>query len=154
MLTVRWKCLAGEPEFAVERYVGQAGDEPVRSMIDVAKPRKELLAVPPSPHAVELLAHPPAGQVRIVFPGMGEEQLRCGIAVFLGGLWYCRSQRAQPVLFRLFAPVGPQMFARPAFNGYGLISPCRASAGIDSADVLQDVGRPGRAFDFGRFAVF
>ena len=129
--------LAVEPQFAVERYGGQAGDEPVGSMIDVALPRKKLLAVPLGPHAVELLAHPPAGQVRVVVPRMGQEQLGCGVRVLFRGRRHCRGQGAEPLPFRLFAAIGSEVLAGAAFDGHRLISPRRAGAGIDAADVLE-----------------
>ena len=67
--------LAVQPQFAVQGHAGQPGCEPRGGMIDIALPRKELPAIPPGPHAIELLAHPPAGQVRVVVPRMGQEQL-------------------------------------------------------------------------------
>src|SRR5437588_12701331 len=60
------KLLASQPQFAVERIIRQAVEEPVRRIIDVSVAREELLAVPVGADAVELLAHPPAAQVRDV----------------------------------------------------------------------------------------
>src|SRR5206468_12953009 len=51
--------LAINPEFTVERHLGQSIDEPRRSMVKIALAREELFAVPVGPHAVEFLAHPP-----------------------------------------------------------------------------------------------
>ena len=70
--------LAAQPQFAVERHVGQPGDEPVGGKESVALPRQELLAIPVCPHAVELFAQPPAGDVGIRRPGFGQQERRHG----------------------------------------------------------------------------
>ena len=152
------KRLAGQPQFAVERRLRQRLDEPVRGVIEVALPRDELLAVPVGPHAVELLAHPPAGQVGVVRPGLGQKQRRAArllvaLRAFLRGLGLLRQRAADPLLLRFVAAELAEVLAGPPLDGDRLVPPRRAGAGIDAARVLQDVRLRGGALHFGRFAV-
>ena len=104
---------AGDPQLAVERQVGQPLDEPVGSVVKVALAGDELLAVPVRPHAVELLAHPPPGEVAGVVPRLGEEDRRAGgVAAQLA-----------------------EVLARPPLDRGGLVPPRRAGAGVHPADV-------------------
>src|SRR5262249_50298695 len=70
------KRFAFDPKFAVQRRFGQSAAEPVGGAKFVAQPRDEALAVPVSADAVEFLAHPPPGEVNVVFPDMGQQQRR------------------------------------------------------------------------------
>src|SRR5271156_5895332 len=55
--------LAINPRLAIERRGRQSLNEPCRGVVKVSLARQELFPVPVSPHAVELLAHPPAGEI-------------------------------------------------------------------------------------------
>ncbi len=63
-------------KLAVERRRREAPGEPVGREVEVAEARDQALAVPVGAHPVELLAHPPAGDVDVVGVAVGEEQLR------------------------------------------------------------------------------
>ena len=88
--------LAAQPQFAVERHVGQAGDEPVGGVEEIAQPRQELLAVPEGADAVELLAQPPAGRVGDAVPALGQQQRR-RLSVFLARLSLRTAGKALPM---------------------------------------------------------
>src|SRR5262249_11248106 len=70
------KCLALDPKLAIERRFRQPAEEPVGGVEFVPQPRDEALSVPVGAHSVELLAHPPSGEVDVVLPDMGQEQWR------------------------------------------------------------------------------
>ena len=101
MLTVRWNALRPIHSSPSSGIVGKAFGEPVGSVKHIALPGQKLLAVPVGPDAVQLFAHPPAGQIPFVVPGMGQEQARQGR---LGG--FCERPRcklaAKAVLLGLF----------------------------------------------------
>src|SRR5205085_9363480 len=68
--------LAIDPEFAVQRFCGQAGAEPVRSVQGVAQPGNEAGPCPVRSHAVELLRHQVAREVSNTVPTLGEQEGR------------------------------------------------------------------------------
>src|SRR5205823_4281134 len=70
--------LAVDPQFTVKRKTGQTSHEPVGSVEVVALSGQELLSIPVGPHAIELLAEPPAGQILVVVPSMGQQKSRRG----------------------------------------------------------------------------
>ena len=146
--------LAIEPQFAVERHVRQAGDEPVGGVIQVALARQELLAVPVGADAVELLAHPPAGQIDVAVPALGEEQRRSFTrrVGFLDRL--LRQGAADASLLGRVAAQFAQVLAGAPFDGHRLVPPRRAGAGIDAADVLQLIGFAARTLNINRNTFF
>jgi hypothetical protein len=56
--------------------VDDAYEEPIGCMERVAEARDQPASVPVGSDAVELLAHPPAGEVLGVVPRLGQEQRR------------------------------------------------------------------------------
>ena len=63
-----------EPQFAIEGNVRQSGGEPLGGEKLISQPRQEGAAIPKGPHAIELLAHPPAGNVGFARPAFGQQQ--------------------------------------------------------------------------------
>ena len=61
------------PKFAVEGRIREPGDEPVGGMEFIPQPRDEPLAVPVRADTIEFFAHPPAGQIDIVLPDVGQQ---------------------------------------------------------------------------------
>ena len=94
------EALAAHPQLTVERLIGKPGGEPGRRVVLIAEARDEALAVPIGAHAVELFAHPPAGEIDVGLPNVGEEHGRrfavssggCSGNSGLGGL-FCHSIR-------------------------------------------------------------
>ena len=149
------KRLVAQPKLAVQGHAGQPGGEPIGGVVQVSQARNELLSVPVGPHSVELLAQPPVGQVCGVVPGVGQQQrrhrsIRVAAALRFGPL---RQGLAEPLLLGRLAPQLPQVLARPAFDRQRLISPGGTGAGIDAAQVPQNVRGAPRALDLDRFAV-
>ena len=145
------KLFAVDPQFAIEWSIRQAIDKPIWRVIFVSLPRKKPLAVPIRAHAIELLAHPPTGEIRRIVPRLREQNWR---TIFLAGafdrlIW----QRTDAFGFRVIAAQFSQVFARSLFDGRGLVSPRRAGAGINAAGVFENVRFRARALHFGRFAI-
>src|SRR5262245_46625446 len=146
--------LAADPQLAVERDRRQAVEEPVGGEVDVALARDELLAVPVGPHAVELLAHPPADEVGLVVPRLGEQHRRAFLRLALGlARRRERADGAEPGLLRLVAAQPAEVLAGAALDRQRLVAPRRAGAGVDPADVLEHVGLGAGAFHLDRFTV-
>src|SRR5262249_40870634 len=133
--------LAASEELAVERRGWQAGDEPVGDVDHVAETRPHLLPVPIAAHAVELLAHPPAGRVVLDFPLVSEEERRLLTARsffalftrsggFRGSTNGSRRRGADAFGLESVVAIGVEMLARAALDRSALIAPRRARAGI------------------------
>src|SRR5438445_6051790 len=109
----------------------QAGKEPFRSVIEVPEPGEELLAVPVSAHAIELLAQPPAGRVAAPVPVLRQKQgRRLGLGRCLPGR---RRQRTTDAGFlHGIAPEFTEMLAGAPLDAQRLISPGGAGTGINA----------------------
>ena len=70
------KRLTVQPQFAVERHVWESLGEPSRSMIDVALPGQELFPLKVGSHAIQLLTEPPALEINVIFPSVGQQEWR------------------------------------------------------------------------------
>src|SRR5207253_530121 len=107
----------------------------------VAQPGDQGLAIPVGADAVELLADPPAGEVLRVVPALGQEQRRAapGVLALGGGRGLGGEDLADPGYLGLVAAQPPEVLARPPLDGDRLVPPRRTGAGVDPADVLQDI---------------
>src|SRR6478672_9153491 len=98
-------------------------------MKDVAQPRDELLAVPVGTDAVELLAHPPAGQVGVVLPALGQQQRRGGgDAAAAGRDWLGRQRPTDAGLLGGIATQLAEVLAGAPLDRQRLVAPRRAGA--------------------------
>ena len=150
------EALAPAPQLAVEGHGGQAGHEPIGRVVAVAEAREELLPVPVGAHPVELLAHPPAGEVLVVVPGVGEEDGRALLRGLPGGagLRGGGGERAADAgdLGGLAAQ-RLEVLAGSLLDPQRLVAPRGAGAGVHLSDVAQHVARGSRALYLDRFAV-
>src|SRR5205814_591083 len=128
-------------------------------MVNVALAREKLPAVPIGAHAVELLAHPPVRQIGGVVPAFGEQQRRSGvflafvITTRLGSDRELRKRTACAGFLGGISAQPAQMFAGALLDGDGLIAPRRATARIDTAGILQNIGLRSRSLHLSCLAV-
>src|SRR5205807_6135132 len=117
------KALAGQPQLAVKRRLWQVFDKPIGRMKQVALPGEKLAAVPIGPHAIELLAHPPARQVDVVGPALGQQQAGSGRFAAVPRLGAGRQSAADPFGLGLFTAILAEVLAGPPLEADRLIAP-------------------------------
>jgi hypothetical protein len=145
---------ASAKEFSVERKVRQPLGEPVRREEGVALAAPEGLAVPVRAHPIQLLTHPPAGEVHVRLPRMGQQQRRRAARVLGGGAGALGATRL-PLGPRLGLPhpsgLGlltshlAQVLAGAPLDGHRLVAPRGATARVHAPYILEDVGLRPRA---------
>src|SRR5262249_41810742 len=98
---------------------------------------------------------PPAGQVDVVLPDVGQKERRAlafvafFVTLFLpngGGI-------SDAFSFGRVAAQFAKVLSRPLLHAERLIAPCRAGARINSARVLENVGLLSRPLHFDRFTI-
>ncbi len=154
------EALSPAEELAVERHaLGQRVDEPRGRGDLVAEAGEEPRSVPVRAHAVELLAHPPAGEVALAPPRVGEEDRRrdAGRArarrARRGGALRAAGRAPYAGVLGRVAAERAEVLARATLDGDALVHPRRARARVDAADVLEEIGLGAGALDLARLAV-
>jgi hypothetical protein len=64
--------LPAAPQFAIERYGGEVTGKPWRGYKRLAGTGDQLTSGPIAPDAIELFAHPPAANIDVGLPSMGQ----------------------------------------------------------------------------------
>jgi hypothetical protein len=138
------KRLAAQPEFAVERFARKPSSEPGGNMKRMAEPGDEVCPIVVSTNAVQLFGQQPAPDGADTIPGFGKQKWWRD--------WRLLHRRreagkglAQPSLFRVIASPATNMFTAPPVYWKGLVAPGRATAGVDTGKVLENIGPTGGA---------
>jgi len=116
-------------------------------------PRQELLAVPVSANAVELLAQPPAGRVGRQVPTLGQQEFRGLVMTFFRN-WFCRQSSANSRFLGGVTAQFAKVLAGATFDADRLITPSRTGTGIDATGVLENIGPASGTLHFVRFPSF
>src|SRR5579871_2806063 len=94
----------------------------------------------------------PAGRIGDAVPALGEEEWWRG-HIGLGCLWLGGQIAADTFFLRRIAAQAAKVFAGASLDGQGLVAPGGAGAGINAADILENVRFHTGATDFDRFAI-
>src|SRR5262249_6526678 len=139
-------------EFAVERFVRQPGTKPVGRVQRIAEAREEFLAGPVGTNAVELLGHPPAGEVHRAVPALGQQEW-WSLGLVLRRPFDGRAVAADAFLLGRVTAQFAEVFAGAFFDPERLIAPRGAGATVDAADILEHVRLRAGTLHFDRFTV-
>ncbi len=157
--------LPSAEQLTIERHVArQRVEKPLRRPERVPEPRDELRPVPVRAYSVELLAHPPARQIRIALPRVRQQQRRSHavparnrnrrrtrIRTRTPPSPRHRPPNAQPL--HLLPPQRLQVLARPSLDRKPLMHPRRTGARIDPGRVLHHVRARSRPLDLARLTI-